>query len=82
MAEAVGRRVPSQTLGPSPSMPSIIHSGDPTALEVALAVPENLSTEPLGSTKPSPSTGNGCRGLSREERSVHSPGSTHLSGAP
>lgn len=39
MAEAVGRRVPSQTLGPSPPIPSIIHSGDPMALEVALAVP-------------------------------------------
>lgn len=39
MAETVGRRVPSQTLGPSPPIPSIIHSGDPMALEVALAVP-------------------------------------------
>lgn len=27
MAETVGRRVPSQSLGPSPSMSSIIHSG-------------------------------------------------------
>lgn len=55
MAKAVGRRVPSQTHGPCPPMPSIIHSGDPTALEVALAVPENPSTEPVGNTKPSSS---------------------------
>lgn len=54
MAEAVGRRVPSQTHGPSLPMPSITHRGDPMAWEVALAVLENPSTELVGNTKPSP----------------------------
>lgn len=39
MGEVARRRVPSQTLGASSSMPSTIRSGDPVAREVALSAP-------------------------------------------
>lgn len=80
MAEAVGRRVPSQTHGSSCPASSTVGTPWPWRWPWLYQRIPPQSLWGIRSLLHPPR--NGCRGQSHEEGTVHSPGSTHLSGAP